>query len=141
MDNIHAALLLGQIKRIDNLWERRDEIWRTYEEAFAALKGLRLLRTVEHSRHARHLFTILVKSGERDSILHKLQEKRIGVAVNYRPIHLLKYYRMAFKYREGDFPIAEEIGKRTLSLPLYPALEEKELSYVTKSLKLLLRQV
>jgi dTDP-4-amino-4,6-dideoxygalactose transaminase len=141
MDNIHAALLLGQIKRIDKLWKRRDEIWRTYEGAFTGIKGLRLLKTVERSRHARHLFTVLVKPEERDSVLHKLQERGIGVAVNYRPIHLLKYYRETFKYREGDFPVAEDIGKRTISLPLYPALKEKAVSYIIKTLKLILGQV
>lgn len=141
MDNIHAALLLGQLKRIDKLWKRRDKIWRTYEGAFTGIKGLRLLKTVEHSRHARHLFTVLVKPEKRDSILHKLQEKGIGVAVNYRPIHLLKYYRVAFNYKKGDFPAAEDIGESTISLPLYPALKEKAVSYVIKSLKSLLGQV
>ena len=138
MDNIHAALLLGQIKRIDKLWKRRDEIWRRYEGAFTGIKGLRLLKTVERSRHARHLFTVLVEPEKRDSILHKLQEKGIGVAVNYRPIHLLKYYRVTFNYREGDFPVAEDIGESTISLPLYPALKEKAVSYVIKSFKSLL---
>lgn len=141
MDNIHAALLLGQIKRIDKLWERRDEIWRTYEDAFTEIKGLRLLKTVERSRHARHLFTILVNPDKRDSILHKLQERGIGVAVNYRPIHLLKYYRATYKYREGYFPVAEDIGRRTISLPLYPALKEKAVYYVIKTLRSVLEQV
>jgi len=141
MDNIHAALLLGQLKRIDKLWKRRDEIWRTYEDAFTGIKGLRLLKTVGQSRHARHLFTVLVKPEKRDSILHKLQEKGIGVAVNYRPTHLLKYYRVVFKYMEGDFPVAEGIGKSTISLPLYPALKDTAISYVIKSLKSLLKQV
>lgn len=134
MDNIQAALLIGQLKRIDELWERRDEIWRMYEDAFTGIKGLRLLKTVENSRHARHLFTALVRPEKRDSILHNLQEKGIGVAVNYRPIHLLKYYKESFGYREGDFPVAEDIGKRTISLPLYPCLENPKVSYVIESL-------
>jgi dTDP-4-amino-4,6-dideoxygalactose transaminase len=135
MDNIHAALLIGQLKRIDELWESRDEIWRTYEDAFTGIKGLRLLKTVENSIHARHLFTVLVRPEKRDFILHKLQEKGIGVAVNYRPIHLLKYYKESFGYREADFPVAEDIGKRTISLPLYPCLENPKVSYVIESLK------
>jgi len=141
MDNIHAALLLGQLKRIDKLWKRRDEIWITYEGAFTGIKGLRLLKTVDRSRHARHLFTVLVKPERRDAVLHKLQERGIGVAVNYRPIHLLNFYRAAFNYREGDFPVAEAIGNSTVSLPLYPALKERSVSFVIKSLKSLLKQV
>ncbi len=140
MDNIQAALLIGQLKRIDLLWKRRDEIWRTYEDAFAGIKDLRLLKTVENSRHSRHLFTLLLRPEKRDSILHGLQEKGIGVAVNYRPVHLLKYYRESFGYGEGDFPLAEEIGKRTISLPLYPHLENREVSFVIESLKSVLNE-
>lgn len=139
MDNIHAALLIGQLKKIDRLWERRDEIWRTYEEALAGIKDLKLLKTVENSKHARHLFTVLVNPNRRDSILHELQNRGIGVAVNYRPIHLLKYYRETFGYKEGYFLVAEDIGKRTVSLPLYPRLDNTEVCYVIESLKKVLK--
>ncbi len=132
MDNIHAALLIGQLEKIDRLWKRRDRIWRVYEEGFEGIKGIKILKTVPNSRHARHMFTILVNSRNRDSILWSLQKKGIGVAVNYRPIHLLKYYKKTYGYKEGDFPVAEDIGKRTISLPLYPKLKNEEVLYVIK---------
>jgi dTDP-4-amino-4,6-dideoxygalactose transaminase len=135
MDNIHAALLLGQLQRIETLWQRRDDLWKLYEEGLRGVRGVELLRTVPGSKHARHLFTILVDPGKRDALLWSLQEKGIGVAVNYRPIHLLKYYREAFGYREGDYPVAEEIGRRTISLPLYPKLADEELFMVLRTLK------
>ncbi|MEK6692724.1 MAG: DegT/DnrJ/EryC1/StrS family aminotransferase [Nitrospirota bacterium] len=135
MDNIHAALLIGQIDRIDELWKRRDRLWRSYEEGLHGIKGIKILKTLPNSRHARHLFTILVDPKKRDSILRSLQRKGIGVAVNYRPIHLLKYYRKTYGYREGDFPVAEDIGRRTISLPLYPGLKDKEVLYVIKTVK------
>lgn len=139
MDNIHAALLIGQLKKIDGLWKRRDEIWRIYEGELAGIEDLRILKTIENSRHARHLFTILVQESKRDSILHELQDRGIGVAVNYRPIHLLKYYRETFGYKEGDFPIAEDIGERTVSIPLYPRLDNTGVCYVIESLKKVLK--
>lgn len=139
MDNIHAALLVGQLQRIDELWSQRDRISKIYEDELDGIKDLKLLKTVENSRHARHLFTILVKEDKRDSILHELQNRGIGVAVNYRPIHLLKYYRETFGYKEGDFPVAEDIGNRTISLPLYPRLDNAEVSYVIESLKKVLK--
>ena len=133
MDNIQAALLVGQLRRIDNLCKRRDEIYRKYEDAFSSINGLRLMKTVPDSRHARHLFTIQVSGDKRDSMVFTLQEKGIGVAVNYRPIHLLKYYGNRFGYKEGDFPVAEKIGTGTISLPLYPGLKDEEVEYVIKS--------
>ncbi len=130
MDNIQAALLLGQLKRIDKLWKKRDQLYRKYEDAFGSLKGIKLMKTVPNSRHARHLFTIQVSESKRDSMLGALQKREIGVAVNYRAIHLLKYYREKFGYKEGDFPEAEEIGRRTISLPLYPLLKDEEVNFV-----------
>jgi dTDP-4-amino-4,6-dideoxygalactose transaminase len=139
MDNIQAALLRGQLERINQLWKKRDRIWKTYETALAGVKGVRILRTVDNSRHARHLFTVLVPPGRRDAMLHSLQARGIGVAVNYRPIHLLKYYRKTFGYKNGDFPVAEDIGKRTITLPLYPGLKQEEIEYVIRTLKSLMR--
>jgi dTDP-4-amino-4,6-dideoxygalactose transaminase len=133
MDNIQAALLIGQLERIDTLWQRRDILWRRYEEAFMGVAGIDMLKTVPNSRHARHLFTILVDPVRRDEILHGLQEHGVGVAVNYRPIHLLTYYRETFGYKPGMFPVAEEIGNRTISLPLYPRLTDEEQDYVIKT--------
>ncbi|MCL4492440.1 MAG: DegT/DnrJ/EryC1/StrS family aminotransferase [Nitrospirae bacterium] len=130
MDNIQASLLIGQLERIDVLWKRRDEISRKYEDEFSSLRGVRLMKTVPDSRHARHLFTIQVAEGKRDVILTSLQEQGVGVAVNYRPIHFLKYYRERFGYKQGDFPVAEGIGARTISLPLYPKLKDEGVEYV-----------
>lgn len=135
MDNIQAALLTGQLRRIDDLWKRRDEIARRYEDAFASVRGIEIMKTLPDSRHARHLFTIQVSGDKRDATLLALQGKDIGVAVNYRPIHLLKYYRNRFAFREIDFPIAEKIGAGTISLPLYPGLKDVEVDYVIKNVK------
>ncbi len=135
MDNIQAALLIGQIERIEELWNKRDHLWQLYEQELGGIKGIRILTTLPGVKHARHLFTVLVPAGRRDRILWRLQERNIGVAVNYRPIHLLKYYRESFGYREGVFPVAEEIGRRTISLPLYPSLREEEVLYIVRVLK------
>lgn len=135
MDNIHAALLIGQIKRMDSLLARRDKIYGKYEEAFSSVKGLTLMKPVAASRHARHIFTIQAPGSQRDAILNSLQEKGVGVAVNYRPIHLLKYYRERFGYKEGAFPVAEKIGAGTITLPLYPKMKDAEVDYVIETVK------
>ncbi len=134
MDNIHAALLVGQIRRIDQLWERRNKIWNMYEEKLRGIASIGIFETIPNARHARHLFPVIVPSERRDSVLWSLQNKGIGVAVNFRPIHLLKYYRETFGYKEGDFPCAERIGSGAISLPLYPALKDEEVDYVAQTL-------
>ncbi len=133
MDNIQASILIGQLKRIDKLLERREEISVRYENAFNNINGINLIKTRINSRHARHLFTIRVPEAKRDHMLVSLQGREIGVAVNYRPIHLLKYYREQFGFKQGDFPVAEKIGTETISLPLYPLLRDDEIDYVIDS--------
>src|SRR6267378_796815 len=89
MDNIQAALLIPQIGRIEERWQRREAISRRYEAAFSNVPGLAFPKVVTGSKSARHLFTIWVTPERRDDILWALQDKHIGVAVNYRAIHLL----------------------------------------------------
>ncbi len=135
MDNIQAALLIGQLGRIENLMARRDSLWSAYEEALRDIKGIKILRTLPGVRHARHLFTVLVDPARRDEILWALQRRDIGVAVNYRAIHLLKYYRETFGFREGAYPVAEDIGRKTISLPFHTFLTKEQIEYVAQALR------
>ena len=135
MDNIQAALLLNQLENIEKYWQRREEICRMYEEAFMDDPQVTYLKTVPDSRSARLMFTILVPLEKRDKILWQLQEKGIGVAVNFRAVHLLTYYRQTYGYHRGVFPVSERIGDSTISLPLYPSLSDEEAEYVIKGVK------
>ncbi|MBI5682889.1 MAG: DegT/DnrJ/EryC1/StrS family aminotransferase [Deltaproteobacteria bacterium] len=133
MDNIHASLLIGQLQKIDELHEKREQLWSYYVDRLSSVKGIRLLKDMPDSVHARHLFTALVAPDRRDSILWQIQDNGIGVAVNYRAIHLLEYYRRTYGYKEGDFPVAEDIGNRTISLPLYPKLSRKNIKFIAQT--------
>ena len=124
LPDILAALLIPQIERLPEYLARREELARKYEAAFAGVPEVGFPRAPAGSVSARHLFTIWAP--RRDLFLQKLQEKGIGVAVNYRAVHLLSYYRERFAYKPGDFPLAEYIGDHTLSLPLYPKLSDQE---------------
>jgi len=135
MDNIQAALLLNQLENIEKNLERRQEICGMYEDAFTGDSRVSCLRVLPDSKSARHMFTILVPPERRDGILRQLQERGIGVAVNYRAIHLLTFYRQAYGYKRGMFPVAEEIGDSTITLPLYPKLTNEEVRYVIQAVR------
>jgi dTDP-4-amino-4,6-dideoxygalactose transaminase len=130
MSNIQAAMLLNQLKNIERYWRRREEICRMYEEGFKNVPQITCLRILPSSKSAKHLFTILVSPQKRDRILSNLQKKNIGVAVNYKAVHLLSYYRKKYGYKRKMFPVAERIGDSTLTLPLYPRLSNREVRYV-----------
>lgn len=133
MSNIQAAMLSGQMGDIEKNLQQRETICRKYEEAFKDNPGITCLTILPGSKSARHLFTILVAPEKRDPLLHRLQDKEIGVAVNYRAIHLLTYYRREYGLKRGMFPVAEKIGDSTITLPLYPKLHDEEIDYVIKS--------
>lgn len=130
MFDIQAALLLNQLKMIGERLQRKEDICQKYINAFSKMNGIDLPKTLPNSKHARHLFTIWVNPGKRDHILHELQKAGIGVAVNFRAVHLLTYYQKTFQYQRGDFPIAENIGDRTISIPMYPKMTDDEVNYV-----------
>jgi len=132
MDNIQAALLLNQLERIEEYWRRREDICRRYESAFSNVPNITLMKVLDGSKSARHLFTILVPPESRDTVLDRLQDRGVGVAVNFRAIHLLTYYRRTFGYQRGSFPAAEKIGDSTITLPLYPKLTDEEVKYVIR---------
>ena len=135
MSNLQAAMLIGQIDRIETLWQRREAISRRYEAGFRGVDDLSFPIVVPGAKSARHLFTIWVDPQRRDQILAELQRRGVGVAVNYRAVHLLKYYRETLGFRRGDFPIAERIGDSTISIPLYPKLQDAEVEYVIENVR------
>ena len=138
MDNIQAALLLPQLTRIDKNWLKRDKLYKEYIKYLKTIPHIDYPKILKNSKSAYHLFTIWVDKKRRDEILQKLGEKGIGVAVNYRAIHLLTYFKKTFGFKRGDFPVAEETGDRTISLPFYVKLSENEQKYVIHTLNKIL---
>lgn len=134
MTNLAAAMLLGQLERVEALWARREEIARTYEKAFDAI-GVAYPQVLAGVKSARHLFTIWAPAGRRDELLGQLQRDGIGVAVNYRAVHLLSHYAKTLGLTRGLFPNAERIGDATLTIPLYPKLTRDEIEYVISSVQ------
>ncbi|MDA1334994.1 MAG: DegT/DnrJ/EryC1/StrS family aminotransferase [bacterium] len=132
MSNIQAALLLGQFGRYKKIWKAREKAALIYSKAFAS-EGVLFPVQERGVQHGHHLFTIWVEPKRRDSIMHELQKKGIGVGVNYRAIHLMSYYKKKYKFKVGSFPEAERIGASTISLPLYAKLTLKEQKYVIKN--------
>jgi len=133
LDNIRASLLLPQIPKMDAWSARREELSLRYMAQLEGIPGVDFPRLAANSRSAHHLQTAWVAPELRDAVLLRLQEAGIGVAVNYRPIHLLQYYR-SLGFAEGMFPVAEDIGSRTITLPLYVKLTDAECDHVARTL-------
>ena len=134
MTDLQAALGLHQLARVEANLLRRQEIWQRYDQAFAEPAGLPARARATGTRHARHLYTLLLDLDRlactRDEVLVALHEQNIGTGVHYRALHLHPYYRDTFGYSQGDFPNAEWISDRTISLPLSPKLTDDDVDDV-----------
>jgi len=137
MDNIHAALLLPQMERLDATWRKREELAQRYQALLAEVPGLTWPQTLPGVKHAHHLFPVWIVNGRRDEVIVGLHERGIPTVVNYRAIHLLSYFRERFGLKPGAFPIAERIGDAAVSLPFYPGIPAEHVAAVAEGLRAL----
>lgn len=142
MMDIQAAFGIHQLPKVDGYAKRRREIWDRYNEAFSDLPVIKPASFEENTRHALHLYTLLVDTDKvnitRDQVLSALHNENIGTGVHYIAVHLQPYYQKTFGYKRGDFPNAEFISDRTLSIPLSPKLTDKDVNDVIAALSMFL---
>ena len=135
MTDIHAALGLSQLARLQEYIDKRHEIAFRYDQKF---NGVNLQKPYRNplNKSASHLYVIQVEATQHKRIFHKLRENNIGVNLHYIPVHTQPYYqKLGFAW--GDFPNSEEYYKKAISLPIFPTLTEKEQSYVIETVKTL----
>ena len=139
MMDIQAAIGIHQLKKVEDNWKRREEIWHLYNEAFKDLP-IDIPSPIENrTRHAYHLYTILIDHKKigvtRDDFLEKMTDNKIGVGVHYLSIPEHPYYQKTFGWRAKSFPHARRIGRQTVSLPISPRLNNKEIFYICETVK------
>jgi UDP-4-amino-4-deoxy-L-arabinose-oxoglutarate aminotransferase len=122
--DFQAALLIGQLKRIESSHSKRQRVFKRYEDAFAG--KIRFPKTTR--KQACHMFFIWVKN--RDLIRKRLLKKGIETSIHYSPIHLEPYYQQ-LGFKKGSFPIVERMGEEVITLPTYN-LTKKEQDYIIK---------
>ena len=142
MMDIQAAIGIHQLKRIETNWSRRQEIWNNYNDKFSELPIVLPEPPEKNTRHAYHLYTILIdekKSGlSRDSFLIKMNSEGVGVGVHYLSIPEHPYYQRKFGWKAKDYPNAMKIGRETVSLPLSPKLSDYDVDRVVNTVKKIL---
>lgn len=133
MTDIHAALGLSQLSRLDHYVEKRHEIAKIYDQEFSNCKILLPLRSA-NNLSALHLYVIQVDEEKHKNVFHSLRRNNIGVNVHYIPVHTQPYYqKLGFKW--GDFPNSETYYRRAISLPLYPTLEPEQQNIVIENVR------
>ncbi|MEW6209360.1 MAG: UDP-4-amino-4,6-dideoxy-N-acetyl-beta-L-altrosamine transaminase [Acidobacteriota bacterium] len=130
LTDFQCALGLSQLRRLDRWIERRQQIARRYDRAFAGMEAVSPLRVRRDVSHAYHLYVIRVNpeflSADRSRIFAALRAEGIGVNVHYVPVHLHPFYRERFATASGMCPAAEAAYERIISLPIFPAMTDAD---------------
>lgn len=139
MMDLQAALGIHQLQRVEQNWLKRKQIWDHYQEAFHNLPLTRPADPEPLTRHAHHLYTILIdekRSGiARDDFLNEMTKRRIGVGVHYLSIPEHPYYQETFGWKPEEFPNAMRIGRQTVSLPLSARLSNRDVDDVMSAIR------
>ncbi|MHC4158900.1 MAG: DegT/DnrJ/EryC1/StrS family aminotransferase [Planctomycetota bacterium] len=144
MMDLQAAIGIHQLQRIKEYWQRRQRIWKWYNEAFKDLP-IGLPATEEQdTRHAYHLYTIMIdeeKCGiSRDEFLDAMTAHNIGVGVHYLSIPDHPYYQKIFSWKPEKYPYAMRIGRQTVSIPLSAKLTDQDVADVIEAVKRVLNR-
>ncbi len=133
MTEMQAALIINQIKRLPFFKERRRYIWEVYNDAFAQIKGIQIPFEMSDVDSCWHLYVIGIKEGimgcNRKMFFDALSAENVQPQVHYIPVYYQPYYQ-ELGYKRGECPICEDIYNKILSLPLYPAMTDKDIEDV-----------
>lgn len=138
MTDVAAAIGLAQLRRFDAMQKRRLRLAERYTRRLRGEEAFDLPATLPGTTHAWHLYVLRLRPGilriGRDQLIELLRERGIGTSVHFQPLHLFSFYRSAFGYRPGDYPVTERESARALSLPLYPGLRDADVDRVASTL-------
>ena len=143
LDDISASLLIDQTEKkwIENNLQKRWSLDSKYRKKLKGIEQFGItLHPVLKEEDSPYLFTLRIPE-KRDLFIRRLEKAGIGIAVNYRPIHLMEYYKKTFNYKNGDFPEAEKIGKETVTIPSHGNLKDDEINYISKQIKKIASEV
>lgn len=139
MMDIQAAIGIHQLHRIQEYWQRRQEIWQRYNQAFCDLPITLPAEPEADTIHAYHLYTILINEEiagiNRDQFLCAMHQQNIGTGVHYLSLPEHPYYQQTLQWQPEDYPCAMKIGRQTASIPLSAKLTEQDVTDVIEAVR------
>ncbi len=137
MTDIAASFGLWQLSQLNNWEKKRKDIIKKYFEELSKIDGIILPQL--NDGHAWHLFVIKLNleawAISRNKFIEEMNKRGIGLAVHYKPIHKLTYYKSLYNFSNQDYPRSNELYESIISLPIYPDMNDDEVNYVTQSIK------
>jgi dTDP-4-amino-4,6-dideoxygalactose transaminase len=131
LDEVRAAIGLVQLAKLPTNNQRREEITAHYRRALEATPNLKLPFETPRGLSSFHILPVVLDTGvDREAFIESMRASGIQTSIHYRPIHQFSYYRERFGHREGRLSLTEEVGRRQITLPLYPGMVSKQVQLV-----------
>lgn len=138
LDELQAAILLAKLKHLHRWNERRANIANYYSKQLSGVGDLTLPQLADGCTSVWHLYVIQTSS--REQLIQYLQKNNIATSIHYPvPPHLQQAYAH-LGYKKGDFPIAEKLAEKVLSLPIYPEMTDEQCAYVCEKVQNFFKQ-
>lgn len=136
MSDLHAAIAVEQLKKADGFNAKRRQNARLLNEGLSEIKGIESPYLAVGRTHAYHQYTILLQEGvNRTDFVENLREREVGAGIYYpKPLHAYPHIS-EFGYKTGDFPVAEKVASRVVSLPVHPRVSEDDVAVIVKAIK------
>jgi perosamine synthetase len=137
MDDVSAAIGLGQLEKLDEILSARSAVAARYSSLLSSVPGLDL-PCEDDAEHERSWFVYVVAlpaESIREDVIRMLADRGVQTARYLPCIHLQPYMQQRFGYRVGLCPVAEEMASRTLALPFHARLSADDQEYVVDSLR------
>ena len=139
MSDLQASIGIHQMKKLDQMQKRREEIADKYNRAFGQIPQITTPTVKKYTTHAWHLYPVQVNSEllsiNRNEFIEALKAENIGTSVHFIPLHLHPYYKEKYGFKGDDFPNAESLYQNEISLPIYPKMEDKDVEDVISAVK------
>lgn len=133
LDTVQAAILRIKLRHLDRWNSMRRANAMIYAEKLNDVSGITAPQEADYAKHIYHVYAVRLKN--RDKIVDELNKKGINALIHYpKPLHLQQVY-IGLGYKEGDFPVSEKAAREVMSLPMYPHLKEKQITFIVDTLK------
>ena len=138
LTDVAASFGLWQLANLQDWYLRRLEIVDKYESGLSQIDGINCPVNQTNMTHSWHLYIIKINPEQwqisRNELIKKINQRGIGTSVHYIPVHMHSYYRKKYGYKPHDFPVSKELSESVITLPLYPALKNVEVTYIIETI-------
>lgn len=137
LDEMSAALGIGQLQRIEELISKREKVASWYNDRLSKASGVQIPQILpDTTRMGWFVYVVrLAASVDRTAVMNELEMCGIPSRPYFTPIHLQPFYRSKFGFMVGDFPVTEAVASSTLALPFFGKMTEEQVDYVCRNLQ------